>query len=221
MVERAKRDAFGGQRGNGLPRVCPAIGPVSYPSMGVQLYGQRTGGHAAADRGVRHRLLMKRLSAKDIDFVRRIMTDESVYPFIIDDGSPPPDEFPVELFLGNEKVFVLSPNDGSVFLFVPIRHRVYEVHTCVLPGYRGLTAIQSGKAVVYWMFANTDAAKIFSIIPENNRAYVCLALWFQERGGTVQGVVSPGENDQHDYRRDREVKPCQQEPLLQPGSLVV
>ena len=119
---------------------------------------------------------MKRLSAKDIDFVRRIMTDESVYPFIIDDGSPPPDEFPVELFLGNEKVFVLSPNDGSVFLFVPIRHRVYEVHTCVLPGYRGLTAIQSGKAVVYWMFANTDASKIFSIIPENNRAARMFAL---------------------------------------------
>ena len=60
------------------------------------------------------------------------------------------------------------------------------VHTCVLPGFRGRTAIESGKAVTQWMFDHAGAIKIVSIVPAFNKAALSFGL---KCGYEIEGIV--------------------------------
>jgi len=106
---------------------------------------------------------------KDLEFVKEIMTDPDVYPSISDDSSGPAEDFTPEIFLSNGIFKVLSPNPGSVFVFVPFVYRIYWVHSCVLPGYRGAQAVDAMKSACKWMFDEQHALKILGIVPAFNR----------------------------------------------------
>ena len=52
----------------------------------------------------------------------------------------------------------------------------YEIHTCILPPYRGRAAIHAGKDAGAWMFENTQCRKIVTLVPEDNRPALFHAL---------------------------------------------
>ena len=106
----------------------------------------------------------------DFDKVHYILSHESVYPYISDDYCPiePTKDLGID-FLKNEYIKVLMPNEYSVFIFVPLSHNLYSVHTNILPQARGLTGVRSGKSVAKWMFNNTECTSIISFTPEWNK----------------------------------------------------
>ena len=116
----------------------------------------------------------------DFEKVHRILSHESVYPFISDDYCP---EKPAEdlgmSFFGHESIKVLMPNENSVFICVPLSNNVYSVHSNVLPKSRGKTAVRAGRDAAMWMFNNTECSTIISFTPVQNK----VALMFSSLVG--------------------------------------
>ena len=107
----------------------------------------------------------------DFEKVHRILSHESVYPFISDDYCP---EKPAEdlgiFYFSDEIIKVLMPNESSVFICVPLSNNVYSVHSNVLPERRGKAAIRAGRDCAKWMFNNTECSTIISFTPIQNKA---------------------------------------------------
>jgi hypothetical protein len=124
---------------------------------------------------------------KDFEKVHKILSHESVYPYISDDYCPKePAKDLGENFLGESMVKVLMPNNDCVFIFIPIMLSVYHAHMSALPIGRGKIAIREGKQVVEWMFNNTDCVSIIGFIPNFNR----LALIYSKLVGLKRiGVI--------------------------------
>lgn len=141
-----------------------------------------------------------RLSVNGIDFVNRILTDDSIYPFIADDYSPAKEEFTALPFLENESVYVLSPNEYSVFVIHPHNSIMYEIHVNILPEGRGRHAIEAtGKAFEY-IFTETKCEKLICIIPvicENVYSFA-LKMGMEPEGILKESFLKNGKLiDQH------------------------
>ena len=130
---------------------------------------------------------MKRCTINDIEIVNRIMTAPDIYPWISDDGSPSADEFSAEIFLNNPDIYVLQPNEYSIFLFIPFVSFVYQMHTCVLKEGRGKMAFKAARDVCRWMFENTDAVKLIGTVEENNRR---MDVFARRIGAKKEGVLT-------------------------------
>ena len=108
---------------------------------------------------------------KDFEKVHRILSHESVYPYISDDYCPEkPAEDLGKVFFSDKAIKVLMPNENSVFMCVPLSTNMYSVHSNVLPGHRGRKAVRAGKDGVAWMFNNTECTSLISFTPIQNRS---------------------------------------------------
>ncbi len=105
--------------------------------------------------------MIQRANIEDLDAVRRIMTDESVYLYITDDGCPPEDEFDPAVMLENRSIFTLMPDENSLAIFTPINAITYEQHSCVLPESRSRTT-NLARHAWRWMFTETACQKIIT-----------------------------------------------------------
>jgi RimJ/RimL family protein N-acetyltransferase len=120
---------------------------------------------------------MIRCTMSHYDMVYEILTDPSVFDWISDDGSRLSDmDLLVEAYLSNDRIYVLMPNDLSVFLAVPTNFVTYEIHTNILPEGRGKMAVLAANECTEWMFRNTPCMKLSTWVPENNRKAKMFAL---------------------------------------------
>ncbi|MBW2003099.1 MAG: DUF2824 family protein [Deltaproteobacteria bacterium] len=112
-----------------------------------------------------------RCTVKDFGKVYRVLTHKSVYPYIIDDYCPkePPSDFGM-VYLKNDNVYVLMPNNDCVFLVFPITHTVHNVHSGMLPNIRGKMGIKYAKQAIAWTFNNTDCRVMIGFTPTQNKA---------------------------------------------------
>ena len=87
----------------------------------------------------------------DSDFIKRVMTNRRIWPHISDDFAPPPDQFEPVMAPG---IYYLAPeHDGQrvgVFMYMPHSTILFEVHTCILPLYRGGPAIKAARNSLAW-----------------------------------------------------------------------
>lgn len=120
--------------------------------------------------------MIRRCGYAELDAIDATMKDESVYPFITDDGSPPSIEFSAQPMLGLGSSYYLMDEVSRLFVFHKACHKVYVVHTCVPEGLRGAGAFRAGEAAVNWMFSHTDAEKIVSMVPEYQRGTLLYAM---------------------------------------------
>jgi len=109
---------------------------------------------------------MRRCTISDLLLVDQIMRDDSVYPFISDDYSPLAENFSAAPILQDKKSYILSPNDHSVFLFIPFVARAYWMHSCVLPGGRGRIAVEAAKECIDYIW-RAGAVKILGTVAGN------------------------------------------------------
>lgn len=111
--------------------------------------------------------MIRRCTIEDLEFVDSVLKHDSIYPFISDDNFPPVDEFTIEPLLVNPGVHVLTTNEYSVFLGVPVVNTiVYDYHVNILPEGRGKIAVESNIQAVDYLFHETECQKLISFIPE-------------------------------------------------------
>lgn len=59
---------------------------------------------------------------------------------------------------------------GAVWLFIPRGRGTYDVHTNILPKYRGKLAMDAAKACMHHLFTKTDCTTLVTSCPVNNIA---------------------------------------------------
>ena len=156
-----------------------------------------------------------RCTFEDIDKANAILGHDSVYFDTIDDFVDPAVRFRIgEIFINSPICYVLSPNDFSIFVFVPANGVTYEAHTAILPDGRGRKGIEAGKSAVSWMFEYTECLKIMTWIPGFNHSAVLFAksCGFNMEGNNRRSFLKGGILfDQFLYGISQEVWQCQQQ----------
>lgn len=90
-----------------------------------------------------------------------------------------------ELAARPEEFILLTNGTDACALFESFGPSVWQGHSLFAPSHRGRAAIETGKAMMAWMFANTSARMITGATPINLKA----ARWFNRRiGFTSDGV---------------------------------
>lgn len=134
-------------------------------------------------------ITIERCGIADRLYVDFVMRHPQIYPHISDDLSPKAGDFTSGPLLHNPNVVALKPRIGvdpaGVFIFHPWNGVTYEVHSCVLPQWRGRNAANAALYAALWIFGNTDARKIVTLVPAYNRRAYALA-W--RAGMRAEGV---------------------------------
>jgi len=129
-----------------------------------------------------------RCSIKDIEAVHNILSDEMIYPHIIDDGCGDDLKYKMaRLLLENPAVYCLMPNQYTLFIFFQLNYVLYEGHMQVLKNGRGREAVKAGKDSLKWMFKNTPCEKIIGFTPDYCKEAVMLAI---KAGMKREGILT-------------------------------
>lgn len=111
--------------------------------------------------------------SRDLGLFNSLANDPSIYDKVKDDTSPEVGQFSLASAMGNpENVFLrVNARDelaesptviAGGFCFVYRGYGIYEVHTMLLPKFRGKFAIIAGRLVMEWMFTRTNALTLTS-----------------------------------------------------------
>lgn len=104
----------------------------------------------------------------DADFIESVCKHPKIWKSISDDNSNFEEWKPTI----NDDVYWLAPVvDGEaagVFLVYPLNSILWEVHTSILPEYWGETCLECAKAVIKYVFENTECKKLITNVPRNN-----------------------------------------------------
>lgn len=124
----------------------------------------------------------------DEDLIKSMVTHVKIYPSVVDDHAPSRAEYqppmhPSLLYL------VVRDHDElqGLFFFHPINAVTFEVHTCLLPHSWGGRARAIAREMLKWLWANTDAHRLITSVPDYNR----LALVFAKAAGMKEYGRNP------------------------------
>jgi hypothetical protein len=136
-----------------------------------------------------------RCAIKDLKKVSLILSDDSIY--IPVNGEPCKNEDReniAEDILNNKKIYVLMPDEFSVFIFFPHSEELYVGHSAILPGGRGKSGIKLCKAAVQWMFDNTECIKIFGLTPVYLKHVIIFnkLVGFEQEGLLTDSCIKDG-----------------------------
>ncbi len=123
---------------------------------------------------------IRRATIADNDIIRAVYSDESVWPYITDDGTPDINTVDFIEPLKNQAIYFLIVEDNNtpaaVFLFHPWNTVTYEMHSAVMPKYRGEGSIEAARLAGMWMFSNVVMCmKLVTHIAVNNLPAIVLA----------------------------------------------
>lgn len=143
--------------------------------------------------------MIKRCTVDAVDKINDIMTHPDIYPDCTDDGSPRAMDFDISVSLECESIYHLAWIEDGVWkglaLLKPWNTITYETHVCVLPEFRGASAVQFGKDVIAWMFRNSKCRKIVAVLPETNKRALSFALsvGMKEEGFIKKSFLKSGK----------------------------
>ena len=100
----------------------------------------------------------------------------------------------IKNILLNDKIYVLHPNEFTIFLWMPDNHCTCWVHTAILKEGRGKKAIIAGKKAIRWMFENTKYLKLITWIPSFNKQAELYSKWcgFIKEGCSKKSFLKNG-----------------------------
>lgn len=127
-------------------------------------------------------MIIKRATVEDAGFIRDVYGYPDIWDEITDDGIESIDTINIEQALTQPHLYFFTPFHTGVFFFHPWNTITYEMHSAVLPEYRGNQALEGATLSACWMFANTPCRKIVTLIRKGNYRARALA----HKGGMVQ-----------------------------------
>lgn len=149
---------------------------------------RRSGGALSKSTLVQAVMAINFKPTSDRELIRKVMTNDSVYPYISDDAS-----LPVELFqpiFASGVLYLLCYDDFTLlglWMFVQTNAAMVEVHTCLLPGHGYRRAREAAKLAAEWIWENTACQRIWTQVPQNNR----IALNFAKAAGMEECGMQP------------------------------
>lgn len=126
-----------------------------------------------------------RANLLDFEPVAQVLSDPEVWPSISDDFSPVFDKEGCVEILSNDKIYVLMPNEASVFVFIPINHILYDSHIAIKTDGRGKWGYDGTRRALTWMFEQTPCLKIVGRFNVNNIRMLWLAKLMKF---TIEGI---------------------------------
>jgi hypothetical protein len=140
---------------------------------------------------------MKRCSPADIEEVTRIMTHESVFDLVSDDGVAGKENFEkyVTAQLHSVAVYTLMPGPGMIIIYSPINYVTYDIHIAAVKGETGREfALKNTLDTALWMADNTPIEKYMVTVPTlyPNVANFCKALQLVKEGHLTKAYLKDG-----------------------------
>lgn len=101
----------------------------------------------------------------DAAYIKAVMTDLAIWPWVSNDGSPAPADW--EPPLGEHAHWIRSDDGFALFLAHPQTHWMWELHIAVLPEARDKTTGYVREVAAY-LRENTQATCLIGFIAEDN-----------------------------------------------------
>jgi len=139
-------------------------------------------------------LVSNRVICRDPYKIAAILSDESVFDCIRDDGSKDRSKmFEVACHIVRHDL-CLMPHDGVLFTLREINCITKEWHSAVIADARN-HAIKDARACATWVFNNTACQKIISYVPAHNRAAkaLCWAAKMSHEGIVKNSFLFGGQ----------------------------
>lgn len=134
--------------------------------------------------------------SNDIGLITGIVTHVAIYPDVIDDFAPPREGYrppidPALLYLIVRDYGVLQ----GLFFFHPINAVTLEVHTCLLPHCWGHKARLIARAMLSYLWENTDCRRLVTSVPDDNRkaSIFARASGMKEYGRNPESFMKDGK----------------------------
>lgn len=143
--------------------------------------------------------MIKRLTVENVAEVNALMRDPEIYPFIIDDSCPAPEEFDATEALENRRIYTAGwyEHDKLVGLWmgIPWSFIMYQVHICISVLYRGRAMVEATEDAIKWMFMSSPCRKMIALVPNNNKRMkmAMKALGFDREGRLKGSYLKDGE----------------------------
>ena len=141
---------------------------------------------------------IRRADLSDLEFVLKVIDHPDVYNISSDDGIYQITQDNVELFLQNDLVHIIIPTldeeDMGFFLFIQVNIVTVELHTCILPEYRGIKVVEAAQLVKDYIFNQAGYRKIVTQVPWYNKSAIFMALrcGFKKEGINKQSFLKDG-----------------------------
>jgi RimJ/RimL family protein N-acetyltransferase len=139
-------------------------------------------------------LEIRLVSSANFALINQILRHPAIYLMSSDDGTPPPQDIDAT---GAAMTFLLVYcGERLAGLYALQFHNTVmaEVHTCILPEFRGQQAAVAAQRLIGWAFTNTRCKKITTLVPAFNRGalrYARLA-GFQREGLITKSFLKNG-----------------------------
>lgn len=122
----------------------------------------------------------------DAALIRSVITHPAVWAFVSDDMSGTPDDYEPPITDGIHWVAIRDGDElAALFLFHPWNGITYEVHTCILPKWRGAKSREATAAAMAWIFTHSPCQKIVTQVATENAPALRLAT---DSGMTLEGM---------------------------------
>lgn len=130
---------------------------------------------------------IRRATVEDIEFIKKVYGCPDMWYWLGDDNTPPLESIDITPLISSPAFFFLIPGVTGVFMFHQWNSITFEMHSAVLPEYRGKCAMEGARLAGMWMFGNTPCRKIVTLVPKTN----VRAMYLARRGGMKQeGIIT-------------------------------
>lgn len=141
---------------------------------------------------------LRRADLSDSNFILSVINNAEIYNASSDDGIYEINKDNVELFIQTDKVHILIPIldevDIGFFMLIQMNAVTAELHTCILPGYRGFIVVEAAQLVKEYISEKTCFKKIVTQIPwfNKNAIFMALRCGFKKEGVNKQSFLKDG-----------------------------
>jgi RimJ/RimL family protein N-acetyltransferase len=123
---------------------------------------------------------IRKATLDDAKFILSVLNHPDIDEKSNDDGLYDITHDNIELNLESEFITILIPSldqdDIGFFLFIQQNLIMAELHTCILPGYRGLKVVEAARLVKDYIWNKTPFKKVVTQVPSYNKAAIFMAL---------------------------------------------
>lgn len=147
-------------------------------------------------------MIIRRATGEDVNFLTEVFSHPDMWRWLGDDNTPPLASINLQILLDSTVFSILIPDKIGFFMFHPWNSTTFEMHSAVLPAYRGKPAMEGARLAGHWMFDNTTCRKIVTLVPRSNIRAKFLARkgGMHEEGMITRSFLKDGQMiDQYLY----------------------